>query len=153
MSCKYADIAKAADKCSFVKENCEDYNTVNFFELRYCNLGDGGNKQAVFLSWVGLSMFASFYLLSNISDKYLSPSLSMLARKLKISEALAGVTLLAFANGAPDIIAAFAAGGDENGGVFISVGSLFGGCLFASTFILGVCILYSKTGIYVDGVH
>ena len=136
MSCTYIGIDKSLDKCAFVKENCTDFNTVDFFDIRYCKLGDSPNSHVFFLTWVIFCIFVSFYLLSTISDKYLSPSLSMLSKKLKMSEAMAGVTILAFANGAPDIIASFAAGGDENGGVFISVGSLFGGCLFSATFVV-----------------
>lgn len=146
MSCTLASIKAATDRCKFVQAACEDFNTLNYFVLRYCQIPE---STPLFLTVVGLSVFASFYLLSNISDKYLSPSLSMVSKKLKLSEAMAGVTILAFANGSPDIIASFSAGGDETGGVFISIGSLFGGCLFASTIVLGVCILNSKTGIYV----
>ena len=99
-----------------------------------------------------LAGLLAFYVLSTISDKYLSPTLGSIAKKLKLSETVAGVTLLAFANGSPDIISSFSAGGEDEMGLYISIGSLFGGCLFASTIILGVCILYSRTGIYV-GLH
>jgi solute carrier family 24 (sodium/potassium/calcium exchanger), member 6 len=144
-----ANIQATVDKCEFVRSACDGYNTVDYFDLRYCTMPD---STYAFIAAVMVTVIVSFYLLSNISDKYLSPSLSMISKKLNLSEVMAGVTILAFANGAPDIIASFSAGGDANGGVFISIGSLFGGCIFASTIVLGICILNSKTGIYVDFV-
>ena len=60
-----------------------------------------------------------------------------------MSETIAGVTLLAFANGAPDIMASITAAGEEDG-IYIGVGGLFGSCTFASTMVLGTCILKSK---------
>lgn len=54
--------------------------------------------------------------------------------------------MLAFANGAPDIIAsATAAGGDD--GIFISVGGLFGACIFGSTVVLGYCVYKSESAV------
>jgi solute carrier family 24 (sodium/potassium/calcium exchanger), member 6 len=47
-----------------------------------------------------------------------------------MSESLAGVTLLALGNGAPDVITALAASGSEDGGIFLAVGALMGGGLF-----------------------
>jgi sodium/potassium/calcium exchanger 6 len=43
------------------------------------------------------------YNLSSTADEYLSPALEYLTLKFGISESLAGVTLLAFGNGAPDV--------------------------------------------------
>ena len=56
-----------------------------------------------------------------------------------MSETISGVTLLAFANGAPDILASLSAGGEEEG-IYIAVGNLLGGCLFASTVVVSRCV-------------
>jgi sodium/potassium/calcium exchanger 6 len=88
-------------------------------------------------------IIVSFYLLSSIADTYLTPVLTKISNALKLSETIAGVTLLAFANGAPDIIAS-ATAGDSSGGIFIAVGSLFGACAFGATIVLGYCILKNK---------
>ena len=50
---------------------------------------------------------------------------------------MTGVTLVAFANGAPDIIFSVAAGGFE-GGVSYSIGSLFGAGFFVITIVFGL---------------
>lgn len=51
--------------------------------------------------------------------------------------------MLAFANGAPDIVSSITAGG-ESDGIFIGVGGLVGACAFGSTIVLGTCILKSR---------
>jgi solute carrier family 24 (sodium/potassium/calcium exchanger), member 6 len=62
-----------------------------------------------------------------------------------MSEALAGITFLALANGAPDIITAVVAGtSDSDSTVLIPFGSLYGAALFSMGFILSMVIYYSK---------
>ena len=83
-------------------------------------------------------------MLSSLAETYLTPVLTKISEALNLSETIAGVTLLAFANGAPDIIASATAGG-STGGVFIAVGALFGACSFGTTIVLGNCIFRSKS--------
>lgn len=53
---------------------------------------------------VGLTLlFVLMYVLSSTADEYLSPSLEYITDRFKISESFAGVTFLAFGNGAPDV--------------------------------------------------
>jgi solute carrier family 24 (sodium/potassium/calcium exchanger), member 6 len=82
-------------------------------------------------------------MLSSIADTYLTPVLTKIANVLNLSETIAGVTLLAFANGAPDIVAS-ATAGDTDGGIFIAVGALFGAASFGYTVVLGYCIVKNK---------
>jgi len=63
--------------------------------------------------------------------------------KLNISESVAGVTFLAFGNGAPDVISALSAsGGDE--GIYLALGSLLGAGLFVTSVVASVVILSAK---------
>jgi sodium/potassium/calcium exchanger 6 len=58
-----------------------------------------------------------------------------------MSHALAGVTFLAFANGAPDIITAVVAGSSSSQSTaLIPFGSLYGAALFDMAFILAMVI-------------
>lgn len=53
---------------------------------------------------VGLTLlFLLMYVLSSTADEYLSPSLEYITERFQISESFAGVTFLAFGNGAPDV--------------------------------------------------
>ena len=54
---------------------------------------------------------------------------------------MAGVTFLAFANGAPDVLTAIIAGSsDSDSTSLIPFGSIFGACLFSTAFILSSVI-------------
>jgi sodium/potassium/calcium exchanger 6 len=61
-----------------------------------------------------------------------------------MSKALAGTTLLALANGAPDVITAIVAGSSSSDSTaLIPFGSLYGAALFDMAFLLGMIIYYS----------
>lgn len=53
---------------------------------------------------------------------------------------------MAFANGAPDIIASITAS-DSDDGVYIAVGGLFGACVFANCVVLSYCVLRAKEAV------
>lgn len=53
------------------------------------------------------------------------------------------ITLIAFANGAPDVLTAFVASTNEDD-ILISVGSIFGSGLLMTTLIFGSVIYHSK---------
>lgn len=67
---------------------------------------------------------------------------------LKLSEALAGVTLLAFANGAGDVVTAIVASSSKEG-VSYNVGALYGAGFFVLTLVIALTIQSSKTEIKV----
>jgi sodium/potassium/calcium exchanger 6 len=60
-----------------------------------------------------------------------------------MSDSLSAVTLLAFANGAGDVITALVASGEE-GGVSYSIGAIYGAGLFAFTLVVALCIFQNK---------
>jgi solute carrier family 24 (sodium/potassium/calcium exchanger), member 6 len=64
----------------------------------------------------------------------LSPALTSIANFFKCSETLAGVTLVALGNGAPDVLVAIAGGSD--GDFSFSIGSIFGAGLFVTSITL-----------------
>lgn len=73
-------------------------------------------------------------MLSQTAEEYLSPTVTFISKKIKMSQTLAGVTLLAIGNGANDIITAIVAGKGNN--VNFTVGSIFGAGLFVTTISL-----------------
>ena len=56
--------------------------------------------------------------------------------------------MLAFANGAPDIITSFTAGGQEAEGIALVIGSIFGAGLFVLTIVLAR-VIFTADGIQV----
>ena len=81
------------------------------------------------------------YNLSTTADSYLAPTLEYIVVRFKINESLAGVTLLGFGNGAPDVFASISAnvGGSDlhpdPNDTLLSICSLVGATCFLSTFI------------------
>jgi sodium/potassium/calcium exchanger 6 len=85
--------------------------------MYYCTFlntfGDAG-KYIAFILIGGFLIFIGMYLLSDTADAYLSPCLEFITERLSCNESLAGVTLLAFGNGAPDVFGSIAAAGDPD---------------------------------------
>ena len=82
-----------------------------------------------------------FYIASLIADSYMVPLLESLACKLRMPHNLAGVTLLAVANGAPDIFvsrAVFLKGPQK---ASLGIGALFGAALVDFLVVFGLVIL------------
>jgi len=82
--------------------------------------------------------------LSYTADEYLSPSLEKIATTFKMSESLAGVTLMAFGAGAPDVFASISAseGGDIEG-IVMGISVLLGSSLFVLSIVTSLVILSS----------
>ncbi|CCI48913.1 unnamed protein product [Albugo candida] len=92
----------------------------------------------MFILWAGLL----FYFIATTADAYLSSTLANISEKLQIPCQVAGVTFLAFGNGAPDIfssIAAYSSGLPDTG-----INSLLGGSMFVSNVVAG-CVLIASS--------
>lgn len=77
---------------------------------------------------LGIWLVFLFITLGLTADDYLCPSLTVISRTLGISQNIAGVTFLAFGNGAPDIfssLAGFTQNRDQSG-VQLVIQALFG---------------------------
>ncbi|CAM9168939.1 unnamed protein product [Chrysoparadoxa australica] len=86
---------------------------------------------ALLLLWVMILI----YLLCHTAEAYFCPTLACLSNKLKISPEVAGVTLLAFGNGAPDVFSAVVAA--SAGHPLVGMGAVLGASIFTSTIIVG----------------
>jgi sodium/potassium/calcium exchanger 6 len=89
-----------------------------------------------------------FRLLSSTAENYFSPALEMLSSEFQIPPALAGVTLLALGNGAPDISAVVnAIKTNAQEGIPLSLGELTGGGMFVQSVVVGrIVMLGSNAG-------
>ena len=113
--------------------------------MYYCGMHDAfGNTGKKIAFWfIGtFIMFIGMYLLSSTADVYLSPCLEFLVERFSIPESLAGVTLLAFGNGAPDVFGSIAASGDTDSDSIPdankSVSILVGGTFFICTVVIAL---------------
>jgi len=140
--CTYEDIFSSLDRCQFVTEHCQHFSSYfNFIHFYYCELNESIPLIVLFAI---LFSFFVFNIFGAVSDSYLAPALEIITKRLKLSESVSGITLLAFAASAPDVVTGIVAGGKEEGGVRIAIGGLFGACLFTVTVVLAGCIKGAK---------
>lgn len=80
-----------------------------------------------------------FYMLWSTAEVFFVPALKQLATILKLSPDIAGVTLLALGNGAPDIFAALSAVTSDAGALGLS--NLLGGGTLVMTIVISIVLL------------
>ena len=124
-----------------VENACPPSSNVEWTALYYCDLDE---SLGAFIPIGLIFIVLLFYLLATTADSYLSPALEQLSLKLGISESIAGVTLLALGNGAPDVISSLSASGAE-GGVYLAVGALLGGGFFISGLVSAVVTIVAPS--------
>ena len=83
------------------------------------------------------------HILGNTASNYLSPTLALLCEQLNISYNVAGVTFLAFGNGAPDVFSLIASFTHKNVDSHIGVGALLGAGVFVTTIVVGTITILS----------
>lgn len=127
--------------------SCRSKGYIDYLQIFYCTCG-----QHPFLGYFVLVLWLVllFYLLGNTAAYYFCSSLENLSRILKLSPTIAGVTLLALGNGAPDVfssIVSFLGPGASD----IGINSILGGAFFVSSGVVGIIsISVSHRGISVD---
>lgn len=129
------------------QESCDPQSNFNFITLYYCGFDKSFGKKGKIAAFipVGILFMAIFmYILSETADAYLSPSLETMTTKFRIPESLAGVTLLALGNGAPDVFSSIAAVGEESPDGVKSTAIIVGGTFFISAVVVAVTVRASN---------
>ncbi|XP_012946734.1 mitochondrial sodium/calcium exchanger protein [Aplysia californica] len=132
-------IPNLTDFCAFVRNtsSCDiDEGFINYTAFLYCTLDNLVIEVAcliLFIWW-----FFLFTGLAVTADDFFCPSLAVISQSLKLSHNVAGVTFLAFGNGAPDIFSAIAAIGNAKAGdAGLAIGALFGAGVFVTAVVAG----------------
>ena len=123
------------DKCIFVSNNCS-YEYINFYSFHYCIMRGFFPLSAIIII---LILFILFFILSSTSDMYLSSSITKIIETFNINQNIAAVTLLAFGNGAPDVISTLVASAEPEG-ISFSINSVLGSGMFITSFVLGLVV-------------
>eukprot|EP01018_Ginkgo_biloba_P009210 Gb_36337 [translate_table: standard] len=133
------------DSCSFVKahESCQSVSILLDYTLFfYCSCRDEAWGGYLGLAiWIGVL----FYLLASTASEYFCWSVEKLCGILGLSPAVAGASLLALGNGAPDMFSSIAAFVSGTGNVGVS--SVLGGALFVSTVVAGLVSICASASI------
>ena len=105
-----------------------DIEYLNFYKLYFCDM-------PTLTGTIFLYIFLIFFIFrwtAIVVDDLVVLGIEQVATTLKMSDALAAVTVMALANGAGDVITALVAGG-QSGGVSYNIGSLYGAGLFVAS--------------------
>lgn len=134
------DLGARKDPCQWVADYCHgdaDAGLLNYLELRYCH-GDPALTMLGLVPWLCLLIS----LLATTADNFFVPQLQVMSDKLRLRPEVAGVTLLALGNGAPDVFTAVS-GIDGADDFHIVIGELLGASIMISTVVLGGVLLVS----------
>lgn len=135
------------DKCKILSTICsQDQEIFNFFNIYLCKLDQ---NTYLTIPLILLILLILFKFICSTVDEYIAPAIVYLSEYLNLTESLAGVTLLAFANGAGDVLTAIVAS-DSKEGISYNVGALYGAGLFVLTLVVALTIKNSPNKIVVS---
>ena len=124
----------ASDQCLFVRSHCleDQAGLFSYIQFYYC-LTPSARPFVVLglVAWLALL----FTTIGTAASDYFTPNLRFIATTLGLSESLAGVTLLAFGNGSPDVFSTFIGMRTQSGEM--AVGELIGAAGFISSVVAG----------------
>jgi sodium/potassium/calcium exchanger 6 len=125
--------------CDFVKcvgECQNDDGFIDYLKLPYCALGGSiAGTMVVLTMWILILFIA----LGATAEDFFCPALGVISDTLNLSDNVAGVTFLAFGNGAPDIFSVVTSivNSKGNTGAALAIGELFGAGMFVTTVVVG----------------
>ena len=142
---------ESSSRCLHITNLCSnDVNMVNITKFYFCTIDE---YWTLMIPISIICIFFLFRLISEASDEFLSVSLNRMSKVLGLSEALTGVTLIALANGSPDMISSMVAG-SQTGGELVSIGALYGANLFVCNFVFASVIFNApKQSITLNGKY
>uniref|UniRef100_G3R2P2 Solute carrier family 8 member B1 n=1 Tax=Gorilla gorilla gorilla TaxID=9595 RepID=G3R2P2_GORGO len=145
VDCRKVCGLNVSDRCDFIRTNPDchsDGGYLDYLEGIFCHFPPSLLPLAVtlYVSW----LLYLFLILGVTAAKFFCPNLSAISTTLKLSHNVAGVTFLAFGNGAPDIFSALVAFSDPHT-AGLALGALFG--------YLGLYVFYVVTVILCTWIY
>lgn len=113
----------------YCTQNFTFYNLVDFYYRAIA-------QNAILMFLIICAVYPVLFMyIAYIADNFLSVGMQDLSKRFNLSPTLSAVTLIAFANGSPDLLSALSTSGKE-GGALISLGSLYGGFVSSLTLVI-----------------
>jgi len=135
-SCSDIHAQNWTHKCYFAEhnDNCLDVDGfINYVTILYCSFGKHLFPLAIIIYVVWLIVL--FIALAVSADDYFCPAIEIISKVLRLSQNIAGVTIMALGNGAPDIFSSLAGIGQDRPELVF--GELFGAGVFLTTVVAG----------------
>ncbi|XP_066601622.1 mitochondrial sodium/calcium exchanger protein-like [Prorops nasuta] len=135
--CSYVWNIPVKKRCEWVRttKDCSSDSLIQYAQLLFCTFGTENIPMFI----LGLTIIIAwllylFVILGSTADNFFCPSLATIAAVMRLSDNIAGVTILAFGNGAPDIFTSLVSGGTES---IIMLTELIGAGVFVTSVIAG----------------
>ncbi|KAI1293542.1 putative sodium/calcium exchanger 7 [Halotydeus destructor] len=133
--CRDVHQLPATERCAFIGDthDCEMEGFIDYASFIYCGFDadNDGVGIAICIFWT----IILFVALGVAATDFLCPALFVMSQSLNMSQNVAGVTLIAFGNGSPDVFAAIA--GMRQGRPTLVVSGLLGGGTFVTMGVVG----------------
>nr|XP_033810906.1 mitochondrial sodium/calcium exchanger protein isoform X2 [Geotrypetes seraphini] len=140
--CREVRHLNVSERCVFVQStpNCQqEGGFLQYLDGVFCTFAPSLLPLAITL--YALWLLYLFIILGLTAEKFFCPNLSAISTSLKLAHNVAGVTFLAFGNGAPDVFSAMAAFSDPRT-AGLAIGALFGAGVFVTTVVAGgICLV------------
>jgi hypothetical protein len=141
MACNRTALDAAADACEFARLHCDDVGAGSFGSyVVHWQCSFGGSSAVVLLFLLLQVMFVNA--LCSTAGTYLEPQLEYISKLLRLRPDVAGVTLLAFGNSAPDCFTGLAVALSHPGELDYSLMLSYtaGATLFIMTVVVGLIV-------------
>ncbi|CAG2112574.1 unnamed protein product, partial [Medioppia subpectinata] len=127
-------------KCNFTQNIADcgyDGIIYDFTRMVYCDFGDQYRAVSLVVLF-GILLFL-FLSMGVVADEFLCPALLTISKTLRLPDNIAGVTFLAFGNGAPDIFSSISGVTQSKPQLIFS--GLLGAGIFVTTVVVGSVLL------------
>lgn len=149
LSCDQAYLLPNEQQCQFVKTQCVDHpGFLNSFTLYYCIAQSDTTKHWIGIPIVIILLLILFSCIGLVAGNCLVPNLNAVASHLKIPENISGLTLLAFANGSPDIISTYTS--FVTGNTSLAFGEIIGAAYFVNSVVIGTIFIINPFDLIPD---
>jgi len=125
-------------RCKLASEACETEGFINYLEFYHCQ------SPAVVWPCLLLLLLVLIHLLGDVAERYFCPALDVISDWLELAPAVAGPTLLAFGNGAPDISSSLIGLVANESAQDLGLSSPLGSGIFVTSVVFAAVLLISE---------